>query len=184
MVVSPAATSCLVRTRGQLRHIRRNVQRRDVDLLVFCFRRSGEDIGDKRNDQQCGRGNVQAHSEHLARTKVFILRPDVFHFYRSYSRWQGRLLWRREEIPESAAESPEIRPPGYRQPAIHRSFRSQAGFEKFREIAAEARSKRCLSERRVPALAHFNRSLAKKLPQVRPKIIGDENSGLGEFRYS
>src|SRR6266436_5255216 len=182
MVVSTAAAPGLVIACGQLRHIGRYVKRCDVNLLVLCFRRSGQDIGDKRNDQQRHRRNMQADSKHLASSEVFILRPDVLHFDRSYSRWQGSLLWRREEVPESAAESTEIRAPGYGQPAIDGSFRGRAGFEKFREIAAEARSKGYLSERRILPFAHFNRTLDKKLPQVRPKSIGNENIGLREFR--
>src|SRR5258708_39256490 len=114
MVVSTAAAPGLVIARGQLRHIGRYVNRCDVNLLVLCFRRSGQDIGDKRNDQQRHCCNVQADSKHLASSEVFILRPDVLHFDRFYSWWQGRLLWRREEVPESAAESSEIRAPRYR----------------------------------------------------------------------
>src|SRR5260370_3727789 len=141
MVVSTASAPGLGVARGQLRHIERAVERRDVNLLVLCFRRSRQDIGDKRNDQQCHRRNVQADSKHLASSEVFILRPDVLHFDRSYSRWQGSLLWRREEVPESVPESTEIRAPGYGHPAIDGSFRGRAGFQKFPEISPEPRSK-------------------------------------------
>src|SRR5882724_11731715 len=63
-------------------HIRRNVQRRHVHLLVFCFRGSRQDIRENRNYEQPYRRDVQAHGDHLARAKILILRPDVFHFYR------------------------------------------------------------------------------------------------------
>src|SRR5260370_3095199 len=116
MVVSTASAPGLVIARGQLRHIGRDVQRRDVNLLVLCFRRSRQDIGDKRNDQQRHRRNVQADSKHLASSEVFILRPDVLHSARFYSPWQGRLFWRRADASQPVAGSTETRAPGYAQP--------------------------------------------------------------------
>src|SRR5260370_4433019 len=99
---------------------------------------------------------MQSHRKRLARSEVLILRPDVLHLYRLHGKGQGRLPRRREKFSDAGSKPAKTRSPGYRQPAIHRSFRSRTGSEKFRKIVTEARSKGRLREGRILALAHFD----------------------------
>src|SRR5260370_19449793 len=156
MVVSPSAASCFVRAHGQLRYIRRNVQRRDAKLFVLCFdgsRRSGEK---NRNEQQPDGSHVETYRQRLTRAEVFILRPDVFHFYWANSRRQGRLLRGREKILDAGPTAAKIRSPGSCQVPVYGSFRSPAEAQKFLKVFFDARTEGCLREGCIFALGHFN----------------------------
>src|SRR2546423_1859873 len=184
MVISPTAASGLVHPRGQLRHVRRNVQRYNADQLVLCFRGSGQDIRENRNDQQSDHRHVQANGDHLAPAEVFILGPDVLYPHRLYGEGQGRLLRWREEFLDAGAEAAKIRSPGYRQFAVYRSFECGTRAEEILQVIADAGTEGGLSERRVLALAHLDGALHEELLQIGPKIIGDENVWWIEFGHS
>src|ERR1700741_3627602 len=183
MIISPASSSGFVRARGQLRHVRRNVERHNADQLVLCFRGGGEDIRENRNDQESDHRQMQANGDPLAPAEVLILRPDVLHFHRLYGEGQRNLLRWREKLFDARAEAAKIRSPGYRQFAIHRSFDGRAGAEKIPQVIADAGTERCLSEGRILALALLDGALCEELLQVGPKIIGDENVWCIEFGY-
>src|SRR5258708_2191237 len=183
-VTAPATATGLVGARRQLRDIRGNVQRRDVDPFVLCLGGNRQDIPEDRDEQQQDHATVQTKCDGLAPAEVFILRPDILHLHRLYGEGQGRLLRWREKFLEAGAEAAQNRSPGYCQSAVHRSLRCRAGAEKILQVIADAGTEGCLCERRILALADLDGALRQELLQVGPKIVGDENIGLSEFWHS
>src|SRR5260370_20359657 len=181
MVIRPATAARLLIASGQLCHIRRNIDGVDADLFALCFRGSRHHVRENRNHQQRDDRDMQPNRDHVARVEVLVFRPYIFYLYRFYSRRQWSLFRRREEIPDSVAESAEIRAPGYRQPAVHPPFVRWARAQKLRQIACHSGAKACLREGRIRALAHLDGTLEEELLQVRPKIIWDQNLWGIEF---
>src|SRR5256885_12788509 len=138
----------------------------------------------KGNSHEGERRHGQATRDHLTPAEVFILGPDVLPVDRLDGEGQGCLLRRGEKFLDAGAEAAKIRSPRYRQFAIHRSLGGRAGAEKVLQVIADAGTKGCLREGRILALAHSDRALREELPQVGPKIIGDENGWCIEFGYS
>src|SRR5689334_3177239 len=134
MVVRPTSASGFVCARRKLGHIRRNIQWRDVYLILRlgCLNHAET----KGHYQQRDDRHVQQDRKRLTRAKLFVLRPDIFYLDGLDPRRQRRLFGRREEFLDARAEASETRSPGYRQSAIHRPFARRTGAEKLREVAS------------------------------------------------
>src|SRR5580658_757362 len=130
----------------------------------------------EQGNQNHQRENAAMNREgnHLGPAEVFVLRPNVLHPHGLAGKVRWRKLRREEKLPDASAKSAEIRSPGYRQAAVHRSFRNRTRAEKILKIVENARAKYRLHERRARAVRHFHGTLRQKLLKVRPKIVGNQ----------
>src|SRR5207237_10482880 len=125
-----AAASVLIGAGGKFGNVRRNVQWRNVDLVLRlrCGNHMpGDGCQEKRDDRR-----VKKYREHLAGAEIVVLRPSVFYLDGLDPRRQRRLLRRRKEFLDARAESAEIRPPPYGQAAIDGALARGLRAEEFR----------------------------------------------------
>jgi len=127
-------------------------------------------------DDQREDAAMKSDGNDLRPAKVFVFRPNVLHLHRLAGKVRRRELRGEECLFDPRAKATEIGAPGDRQAAVYRPFRNRARAKEIFEIVKNARAKRSLGKGRVGATPHRDRAFRQELLEIRPKIIGNEQS--------
>src|ERR1035438_10192688 len=136
VIVGAAATPGLGGAGWKFGHVRRNIQRSYIKLVLgggglFLPPNQG-------HDQQRDHQDVQTERDGLRPAKVLVLGPDILNLDRLNARRKSGLFRGRKEFLDPAAEPAEVSSPIHGQAAVHRALGHWPRTEKVFQIFVEA----------------------------------------------